>query len=166
MLSEIVVRRPTGLAKVRARFRLDIRTPAFDRRIVEFCIGIPEDQYLRKGRDRWLIRRAMEGRLPDIVLNQKKCGAQAADWYPRLTRERNHIAEEVKRLAENPEVASILDMQRLKAILDNWPDRQPAEYTPEENQLLAVPNALGTAYFIENLTGANYTLAQMGQQHG
>ena len=61
-------------AKVRAGFRLDIRTPAFDRRIVEFCIGIPEDQYLRNGRDRWLIRRAMEGRLPDIVLNQKKWG--------------------------------------------------------------------------------------------
>ena len=124
--------------------------------MVEFCIGIPEDQYLRKGRDRWLIRRAMEGRLPDIVLNQKKCGAQAADWYPRLTRERNHIAEEVKRLAENPEVASILDMQRLNAILDSWPDRQPPEYTPEENHLLAVPDALGTAYFIENVTGANY----------
>ena len=79
----------------------------------------------------------MKGRLPDIVLNQKKCGAQAADWYPRLTRERNHIAEEVKRLAENSEVASILDMERLKAILDSWPDRQPAEYTLEENHIVA-----------------------------
>ena len=104
----------------------------------------------------------MNGRLPDIVLNQKKCGAQAADWYPRLTRARNHIADEVTRLAENSEVASILDMERLKAILASWPDRQPAEYTPEENQLLLIPNALGTAYFIENLTGANYTLARMG----
>ena len=106
----------------------------------------------------------MDGRLPDIVLNQKKCGAQAADWYPRLTRARNHIAEEVKRLAENPEVASILDMQRLKAILASWPDRQPAEYTPEESQLLAIPDALGTAYFIENVTGANYAVARMGQR--
>jgi asparagine synthase (glutamine-hydrolysing) len=142
-------------AKVRAGFRLDFRTPACDRRVVEFCIGIPEDQYLRKGRDRWLIRRAMEGQLPDIVLNQKKCGAQAADWYLRLTRERNHIAEEVKRLAENPEVASILDMQRLTALLDNWPDHQPLEYTPQESHLLALPNALETAYFIRNMTGAN-----------
>ena len=150
------------LAKVRAGFLLDIRTPACDRRIVEFCIGIPEDQYLRKGRDRWLMRRAMNGRLPDIVLNQKKCGAQAADWYPRLTRARNHIADEVTRLAENSEVASILDMERLKAILASWPDRQPAEYTPEENQLLAIPDALGTAYFIENVTGANYPVARMG----
>jgi asparagine synthetase B (glutamine-hydrolysing) len=141
--------------KMRAEFRLDIRTPANDRRLVAFCIGIPEDQYLYKGRDRWLIRRAMEGRLPEIVLNQRKCGAQAADWYPRLTRARNHIAEEVKRLAANPEVASILDMQRLKATLDSWPDCQPPEYTPGEKHLLAVPDALATGYFIENLTGTN-----------
>jgi asparagine synthase (glutamine-hydrolysing) len=146
---------------MRAGFHLDYRSPACDRRVVEFCIGIPEDQYLHKGRDRWLIRRAMEGRLPHIVLNQKKCGAQAADWYPRLTRSRNHIVEEVKRLAENPEVASILDMQRLNAILDSWPNRQPPEYTPGEAHLLAVPRALGAAYFIENVTGANYAGLQL-----
>jgi len=130
--------------------------------VFDFCIGIPDEQYLHKGRDRWLIRRAMEGRLPDTVLNQKKCGAQAADWYPRLTRARNHIVEEVKRLAKNPEVASILDMQRLHAILDVWPNRQPPEYTPEESRMLSVPDALEMAYFIENLTGRN--CAAIGQQ--
>jgi asparagine synthase (glutamine-hydrolysing) len=146
-------------AKVRAGFDLDIRAPAYDRRIFEFCLSIPEDQYLRNGRDRWLIRRAMDGRLPRVVLNQKKVGAQAADWYPRLTRTRNHITEEVKRLAENSEVAAILDMQRLKAVLDNWPDRQPPEYTPEDKLLrLAIPDALGMAYFIEHVTGTNAVL--------
>jgi asparagine synthase (glutamine-hydrolysing) len=150
------------LARVRAGFRLDIRTPACDRRIVEFCMGIPEGQYRRNGRDRWLIRRTMDGRLPDIVLNQKKWGVQAADWYPRMTRARNQIMDEVKRLAQNPEVSSILDLQRLRAILVDWPDRQPAEYTPEESQLLAIPDALGTAYFIENVTGSNYLEARSG----
>ncbi len=106
----------------------------------------------------------MEGRLPDRVLNQKKSGAQAADWYPRLTRARNHIAGEVKRLAGNPEVASILDIQRLNAILDNWPDRQPPEYTAGEKHLLAVSNALGAAYFIENMAGKNSVA--VGQQCG
>jgi asparagine synthase (glutamine-hydrolysing) len=145
-------------AMVRARFGIDFRTPAFHRPLVEFCFGIPEDQYLREGQDRWLIRRAMKGRLPDIVLSQKRFGTQAADWYPRLTRQRKQIAREVKRLAEHPEVASILDMQRLNAILENWPERQPAEYTPEESRMMAVPDALGAAYFIENMTGSNYPL--------
>jgi asparagine synthase (glutamine-hydrolysing) len=147
-------------AMVRSRFGIDFRTPAFDRRLVEFCIGIPEDQYLRKGRDRWLIRRAMEGRLPDLVLKKTKYGTQAADWYPRLTRQRNLIVEEVKRLAENPEVASILDMQRLNAILSTWPDGQPSEYSLEETHMLAVPDTLHAAYFIESATKKNYPVLQ------
>jgi asparagine synthase (glutamine-hydrolysing) len=142
-------------SKVRANFRVDIRTPAFDRRLVEFCIGIPQDQYLREGCDRWLIRRAMEGRLPDSILTKKKWGVQAADWYPRLTRDRNLILEEVRRLAKNAEVASMLDIKRLTSILDNWPDHQPPEYTLEERHLLAIPDALGAAYFIEGLIGMN-----------
>jgi asparagine synthase (glutamine-hydrolysing) len=144
------------LASVRAGFGVDYRIPAFDRRLVEFCIGIPEDQFLRGGRERWLIKRAMKGRLPDIILGNRKRGAQAADWYPRMTRERNHIVEVVKRFAANPEVASIVDVQRLIAILDNWPDRQPPEYSVEHQHLLTLPGALGAAYFIENVTGTNY----------
>ena len=36
--------------------------------------GFHKDQYLRKGRDRWLIRRAMQGRLPEVVLANRKRG--------------------------------------------------------------------------------------------
>jgi asparagine synthase (glutamine-hydrolysing) len=149
-------------AKVRANYGIDIRSPAFDRRLVEFCIGIPTDQYLRGGRDRWLIRRAMEGRLPPMVVKQTKVGAQAADWYPRLTQDRSRIAEEVKRLTANPEVASILDLQRFNGILENWPDHQPPEYTAQEGHILAIPDALGAAYFIEETMGVNYTLLRAG----
>ena len=139
-------------AQVRARFGVDFRTPAFDRRLVEFCLGIPGDQYLREGRERWLIRRAMKGRLPDVVLDNKKRGEQAADWYPRLTRERNQIREEMKRLGANANVASIIDVQRLIATLDCWPDRQPAGFSPQQQFLLAIPEALGAAYFIDSAT--------------
>ena len=98
----------------------------------------------------------MKGRLPESVLNKTKIGAQAADWYPRLTRERNSIVEELKRFAANADVASIVDLQRLGALVENWPDHEPPEYSPEKKQLLALPEALGAAYFIENVTGANY----------
>lgn len=141
--------------KVRAGLGIDIRTPAFDRRLVEFCIGIPVDQYLHKGCDRWLIRRAMKGRLPDVVLYNRKHGAQAADWHPRMTRERHHIAEKVKSLAGNVDVASIVDLQRLTSMLDDWPEREP----PGVERLVfitTIPEALGASYFIENVTGANY----------
>jgi asparagine synthase (glutamine-hydrolysing) len=148
-------------AKLRVGFGVDFRTPAFDRRLVEFCIGIPEDQFLHKGCDRWLIRRAMKGRLPDAVLYKKKYGGQSVDWYPRLTRNRNHIAEKVRRLAENVEVASTVDLQRLTAMLGDWPQHEPSIHNVEATHLgVALPQALGAACFIEDVTGANATPEQ------
>jgi asparagine synthase (glutamine-hydrolysing) len=144
-------------AQIRAHFGIDIRTPAFDRRVVEFCFAIPEDQYLRNGCDRWLIRRAMRGRLPPGVLNNKKRGRSRADWFPRLTRELPQIAAEVNRLTQNPEVSSIIDLERLNLILRRWPDSQPLEYIQAEDPILwALPQALGTARFIEDVTGSNF----------
>lgn len=152
-------------AKVRAHFNIDHRTPAVDRRVVEFCLGIPLSQYLRDGQNRWLIRRAMKERLPESVITQKKYGAQAADWYSKLSRDRHQICDEVKRLSNVPEVASILDMQRLSSMLEKWPDCQPQEYSPEQGQLLAIPDCLGAAYFIEGMTRRDPGVAnvQLGQ---
>ena len=113
MISTVTVRWLTGLRSCEPASALIFGRRPLIGDVVEFCIGIPEDQYLRKGCDRWLIRRAMKGRLPDVVLYKKKYGLQAADWYPRLTRERDHIAEKVKHLAANDDVASIFDLQRV-----------------------------------------------------
>ena len=143
-------------AKLRAEFGIDMRAPAFDRRLFELCIGIPEDQYLRKGCQRWLIKRAMQGRLPDSVLSNTRTGAQAADWFVRLTRERKQITAELKRLTGNPEVSSIIDLQRLIRVVDHWPERQPETCTTDEHLLLWIPQALGAANFIETVTGVNY----------
>jgi asparagine synthase (glutamine-hydrolysing) len=140
-------------AKLRAGFGIDSRTPAFDRRLVEFCIGIPEDQYLRNGCDRWLIRRAMKGRLPDSILYKRKYGAQAADWFPRLTRERRQITARLEQLSNNTEVASIVDLPRLISIFADWPKEQPQDYSKEQAIMLSIPQALGIAIFVENVTG-------------
>ncbi len=85
----------------------------------------------------------MQGRLPDVVLSNKKWGTQSADWFERLMRERCQIAAELKRLAKNSDVASMIDLQRLTAILENRPQHGAATVP-------ILPQALGAAYFIEN----------------
>jgi asparagine synthase (glutamine-hydrolysing) len=143
-------------AKIRANFGIDPRTPAFDRRLVEFCLGIPDDQYRRGGRERWLIKRTMQGRLPDSVLSNTKRGYQASDWFVRLTREREQIIAEVKRLTGNPEVSEIIDLQRLIEVMDHWPEQEPTVFSDEQRLLMWIPQALGAANFIERVTGVNY----------
>jgi asparagine synthase (glutamine-hydrolysing) len=62
-----------------AGFGMDVRDPTYDKRVMEFCLSIPDNQYAREGKDRWLIRRAMTGLMPAIVLDEKRRGRQAAD---------------------------------------------------------------------------------------
>ncbi|HEY0971120.1 MAG TPA: lasso peptide isopeptide bond-forming cyclase [Gemmatimonadales bacterium] len=50
-----------------AAFGLEPRYPFFDRRLIEFMVAVPEDERLRDGFTRSIIRRAMEGVLPPEV---------------------------------------------------------------------------------------------------
>jgi hypothetical protein len=72
-----------------------------------------------------------------------------------MTREREQIAAEVKRLTGNPEVSSIIDLERISEVLDRWPEREPLVFSAEQRLLLWVPEALATANFIERVTGVN-----------
>lgn len=53
--------------KAAAAFGLDHRHPFFDRRLVEFCYGLPSEQKLKAGWDRVVQRRAMDGILPKRI---------------------------------------------------------------------------------------------------
>jgi len=53
--------------KSAAAFGVEPRYPFFDRRLIEFCIGLPEEQKFDKGWPRLLFRRAMEGILPPEI---------------------------------------------------------------------------------------------------
>ena len=50
-----------------AAFQLETRYPFFDRRVIEFCLGLPEDQKFAGGWPRLLLRRAMDGILPPAI---------------------------------------------------------------------------------------------------
>ncbi|HEX4470308.1 MAG TPA: lasso peptide isopeptide bond-forming cyclase [Gemmatimonadaceae bacterium] len=53
--------------KSAAAFGVEPRYPFFDRRLIEFCVGLPEEQKFDKGWPRLLFRRAMEGILPPEI---------------------------------------------------------------------------------------------------
>jgi asparagine synthase (glutamine-hydrolysing) len=53
---------------------LEARVPFLDRAVVELARRIPSRLRLRRGRTKYLLRRAMEGRLPAAVLQQRKLG--------------------------------------------------------------------------------------------
>ena len=56
-----------GWAASGARHGIEYRYPLLDRRLLEFALGLPPDQYRRGGRSRWLMRHALQPILPREV---------------------------------------------------------------------------------------------------
>ena len=106
---------------VRHRFGVDPRDPTADKRLIEFCLSLPDEQYLRRGQDRSLIRRAMQGKLPAAILNQTISGDQAQDWFVKMAPLREEFRQELQRMRHSEAAREIIDLERLEALVENWP---------------------------------------------
>jgi asparagine synthase (glutamine-hydrolysing) len=102
-------------------WQIDFRDPTYDRRIVEFCLTVPLEEFLRGGQLRSLGRRAMVGRLPASTLRRTQRGRQSADWYVNMGAVRGRMAAEVERLQRSPLASRMLDLARMRSLIENWP---------------------------------------------
>lgn len=97
------------------------RDPTMDKRVIEFCLSVPEDQYVRYGRERNLIRRAMAGIVPDKVrLNETVRGVQGADWAQRLEPQWPEIKDEISKIGELPAEREYLDIEKIQRELKKY----------------------------------------------
>jgi asparagine synthase (glutamine-hydrolysing) len=104
-----------------ARWGVDVRDPLADRRLIEFCLALPMEQFLRDGETRVIGRRALADRLPRAVLDEPRKGIQAGDWYESVDAARTEIERYVDELAAAPAAAGTLDIPRLQALVRDWP---------------------------------------------
>ncbi|MFJ7934428.1 asparagine synthase-related protein [Sporosarcina sp. NPDC096371] len=108
----------TLASKLSLRYGLWKRDPTNDLRVVQFCLSLPESQYVQNGVDRALIRRATENYLPDQVrLNQRIRGVQGADWVHRMIPNWGAFREEVQQLRTDSRIQKYIDAQALQAAL-------------------------------------------------
>lgn len=120
---------PDVATAMRAMNGLETRTPLWDIRLLEFCLSIPEEQFLRHGVTRRLTRFALADRLPMQVLENRLLGAQNPETIHRLESMRAGMLEEIELFGQTPLVARCLDLPRLKKIVQNWSVR--SAYSPE-----------------------------------
>lgn len=109
--------------------------PYTDRRLIEFTLGVPEDQYQRDGVRRWLARRAFADRLPADLLAQTGRGRQVGEWYQLGSLRRERTAAAVEGFAHSPLASRVLDIGRLKKLVDTWPkDADSARATERQHR--------------------------------
>ena len=107
-----------GLA---AGWGIDARDPTADRRLIEFCLRVPEKIFLMGGRERGLARAAMADRLPPEIAALRLKGYQGADWYEGVSAGRHELEAELARMSGHPGAASALDVERMRRLLESWP---------------------------------------------
>jgi len=63
----------------------------------------------------------MVGRLPASTLRRTQRGRQSADWYVNVGVVRSRMAAEVERLQSSPLASRMLDLARMRSLIENWP---------------------------------------------
>jgi asparagine synthase (glutamine-hydrolysing) len=98
-----------------------VRDPTMDKRLIEFSFSLPEDQWIRNGASRFLLRRAMRGLLPDKVrLEESVSGLQSADWLQRLQKRWSEVYAEMAAIGEIAAERRYLDVARIQAELKKY----------------------------------------------
>ena len=134
---------------------LEQRDPTAYRPFFEFCAGLPSDRFLRDGHERWLAREMLHGQMPDDQRLTNRTGRHGADWHAKLSRQREQLLREVEQFAKVPRLAEILDLDRARAALEDWPET--GEVSDEQRLLceVALPRTIMAARFINYVEGRN-----------
>lgn len=127
-------------------FGIETRDPTADRRVVEYCMAVPGSQYLKDGMTRSLLRRAMDGLLPDSLRLRQTYGMQGADWPEWLPSIRSELRDELDRLERSETASRCLDLPRLRRLIDRWPE--PLTLAHERDYALMLLRGITVGRFI------------------
>jgi asparagine synthase (glutamine-hydrolysing) len=95
-------------------YNMDVRDPTSDMRLLEFCLRVPDEHYTFRGGERMLIRRAMDGILPDVVRWSNVRGKQSADAIPRLVDFQDEVESEIKYFMGDNLLSQYLDIASME----------------------------------------------------
>ena len=136
-----------------AAFSMDAVDPTVDKRLVEFCLGIPNDQYVRDGKERFLIRRAFEGILPEEVLWNPRRGLQAADIGPRFVRNLAETERALTRIENTALAMELVDVPKMRCVLQSL--RRDSEYRYDRRAVTILARGLMVGLFACCFTGVH-----------
>ncbi len=145
---------------------IDVRDPCADRRVIDFCFGLPIEQYLAPYPaspapaltgpaapdpaltdplltgpvPRSLARRSMQRRLPATALTRTHRGQQGADWSLTIAEAIPALRTEIEANDQSPTARRLLDQPRMMSYLASFPD--PTAPPQDTENLAAESDAL------------------------
>lgn len=106
-----------GLAAQTAHaYGLEIRSPVMDQRLIEFCLSIPNEQFISHTGTKRLIKRAMKGKVPKEILYHSKRGMQGADLVYKYKQEIPEIRSLFASFKQSPLISYWLDIPKMERL--------------------------------------------------
>ena len=72
------------------------RDPCMDKRVIEFCMSLPMEQYCYQGMTRRVVRKLLEGIVPDHIIKVDDYGCQSADMLLKIQKNWAIIKDDLK----------------------------------------------------------------------
>ena len=115
-----IAERIEGWAAGGAQHGIEYRYPLPDRRLLQFALGLPPEQFLRGTWSRWLMRHALRGVLPVSILwnRSKRDPARYEPMFDAFAASLPLVRELIEEREAPPSRARYLDMPRLLDRLD------------------------------------------------
>ncbi len=99
-------------------FGIEGRLPYLDRRVIEFCVGVPLEQHRRDGVGRMLLRRAADRRIPAKIARRPGKSSTWPDILRGVGRNEASLRASFSAWGKNPRVAAFLDVGQMHAHLE------------------------------------------------
>jgi asparagine synthase (glutamine-hydrolysing) len=134
---------------------IEVRDPTADVRLIEFCLSLPENQFLRDGKKRWLIRRLVADLLPPEVLDVRTRGLQAANWYEAAGAGMSKMREVFAGLETHESVGDYIDLKAMREALDSWPEAGWEQFSVDAKYRLKLLRGISAGSFIRYVEDDN-----------
>ena len=164
----------TYAAAYQAVHGVDVRDPCADRRVIDFCFSIPSEQYIAPVEPygpltRSLVRRSMRHRLPAATFTRTTRGQQGADWYLSMQDAMPSLRPQLLLNEQSPTAARLLDLPRMRRLLDTWPEDLSQLSSPESLHSSfawgdSLCRAFSFGYFIRRHERASQTASEPTEQ--
>lgn len=129
------------------KYGIEYRYPLLDIRLIEFYLSVPPRLKARNGIGRYIIRRAIEGIVPEkIQWRNDKSGATIPTVFMRMLNDKEEIQQLIEQAKTNEQVRTYIDLEKYEQWFHKLCNR------PKEDKFInpgAFYNYLKLIFFIE-----------------
>lgn len=144
----------SSLKKLSASYNLDCSVPIVDKNITEFFLDVPPQQFILGNKPRSLMRRAMEGIVPQEIQWRLDKGPFSPDFFRRFLSQDEYITNLL--LQNHQKMGGYVDMEKIRVNLNSLKKMDASHETTKQCRLTAY--AISVILFLNWLDEKKYII--------